>query len=504
MPKNEKGSSFWAMGSGPGDPLFDMRTGGGGHNNSTTTEGPSSSAKYTSVQQEDLSVSAKVNEGQGRDIASKRSSPVKSGKLAVDKGRIKPKGSKISLKKKPIKVTQKGPSATKKPVKGLRKPQARMEQEKAAKKGDDVSVAVLGLGFLGTRIAAEISMLGLNVYAYDAFAPVDRSRKQITEAMMDIFKVADPSLKKQETKYFAALATAKSELLKQGVAEVTQSANGMDSRDVALAARERVFAIQVDQLLQRRLKVCTTIKEAVEKVSLVIEAVVEREDVKIKVFKEVERYCSEDCVITTNTLRIPLSALRRPLMRPNSLVGLRFLSPVLGIPFVEVWCDPPQKKAMAAVVELMAQRAKIVFRFEEPEASEASVRRLRLMGPEARTHQVRSISMLLRHMTRAMTASSARNAGPPSRSAAATKIGGDNACDSTVTWVHDVWAKDQAKGDAMQVCVVCLDAIASVMILPCGHQILCEACAGPLKLCSPVCPVCRVHVTSVVNRVTTY
>ena len=43
-------------------------------------------------------------------------------------------------------------------------------------------------------------------------------------------------------------------------------------------------------------------------------------------------------------------------------------------------------------------------------------------------------------------------------------------------------------------CVICLDAKRSVVLLPCGHQVLCVACAEKLK--NDECPLCRQAITS--------
>jgi len=42
-------------------------------------------------------------------------------------------------------------------------------------------------------------------------------------------------------------------------------------------------------------------------------------------------------------------------------------------------------------------------------------------------------------------------------------------------------------------CVVCLDAPKAVVLVPCGHKCLCEACAERILVGEP-CPVCRVVV----------
>ena len=41
-------------------------------------------------------------------------------------------------------------------------------------------------------------------------------------------------------------------------------------------------------------------------------------------------------------------------------------------------------------------------------------------------------------------------------------------------------------------CVVCMDAPKDCVMVPCGHQCVCEACAQQLtQATTPTCPVCR-------------
>ena len=40
-------------------------------------------------------------------------------------------------------------------------------------------------------------------------------------------------------------------------------------------------------------------------------------------------------------------------------------------------------------------------------------------------------------------------------------------------------------------CVVCLDAVSTVVLLPCKHKCLCDKCYGVLKMQKVRCPLCR-------------
>ncbi len=71
-------------------------------------------------------------------------------------------------------------------------------------------------------------------------------------------------------------------------------------------------------------------------VDLVIEAVVERLDVKQQVFAEVERRVGDDAILATNTSSISIDLIGEKLARPELLVGMHFFNPVHKMPLVEV------------------------------------------------------------------------------------------------------------------------------------------------------------------------
>ncbi len=70
--------------------------------------------------------------------------------------------------------------------------------------------------------------------------------------------------------------------------------------------------------------------------NLVIEAIVERLDVKQQVFAQLEEICAEDTVIATNTSSISVTAIGSSLQRPQNLVGMHFFNPAPIMKLVEV------------------------------------------------------------------------------------------------------------------------------------------------------------------------
>ncbi len=69
---------------------------------------------------------------------------------------------------------------------------------------------------------------------------------------------------------------------------------------------------------------------------LVIEAVVERLDVKRRLFAELEALATADAVLATNTSSLSVTAIAAELRRPERVVGMHFFNPAPVMPLVEV------------------------------------------------------------------------------------------------------------------------------------------------------------------------
>jgi 3-hydroxyacyl-CoA dehydrogenase/enoyl-CoA hydratase/3-hydroxybutyryl-CoA epimerase len=105
---------------------------------------------------------------------------------------------------------------------------------------------------------------------------------------------------------------------------------------------------QAKALFRRRLKSRTLSDAAVSRLLLdakgdhlpradvVIEAVVEKLEVKQKVFKDLESRLKPGAVLATNTSSIMIEKIAEPLADPGRLIGLHFFNPVPQLPLVEV------------------------------------------------------------------------------------------------------------------------------------------------------------------------
>ncbi|MDA1353177.1 MAG: 3-hydroxyacyl-CoA dehydrogenase NAD-binding domain-containing protein [bacterium] len=87
---------------------------------------------------------------------------------------------------------------------------------------------------------------------------------------------------------------------------------------------------------------------------VVIEAIPENIDLKIKIFKELEKEIRPDTIIATNTSALDVDLMAKSLKHPKRFVGMHFFSPVNRMPLVEVI---PSAKTDPAVVQAICDLA---------------------------------------------------------------------------------------------------------------------------------------------------
>jgi 3-hydroxyacyl-CoA dehydrogenase/enoyl-CoA hydratase/3-hydroxybutyryl-CoA epimerase len=76
--------------------------------------------------------------------------------------------------------------------------------------------------------------------------------------------------------------------------------------------------------------------KGIGRADVVIEAIVERLDIKQKLFSDVESKIKPGAVLATNTSSLKLADNSAPMRDPGRLIGLHFVSPVAQMPLVEV------------------------------------------------------------------------------------------------------------------------------------------------------------------------
>jgi 3-hydroxybutyryl-CoA dehydrogenase len=148
-------------------------------------------------------------------------------------------------------------------------------------------LGVVGAGFMGTGIAESAAAAGIEVALYEPIEPqVAKSRERIATS------------------------------LERAVS------GGKRSSEEAEALLARItWSHELDSIADAE---------------LVIEAVVEDIEVKVKTFAELDRLLAQDVVIASNTSSIPIAGLAASTGRPERVLGLHFFSPVPVMKLVEV------------------------------------------------------------------------------------------------------------------------------------------------------------------------
>jgi 3-hydroxyacyl-CoA dehydrogenase / enoyl-CoA hydratase / 3-hydroxybutyryl-CoA epimerase len=95
-------------------------------------------------------------------------------------------------------------------------------------------------------------------------------------------------------------------------------------------------------------------------IDVVIEAVVERMDVKKSVLRETEAVVGPDAVLTSNTSSLSITEMQNALERPGNFLGMHFFNPVHRMPLVEIIRgDATSDEAVATVFRLTTRLGKI-------------------------------------------------------------------------------------------------------------------------------------------------
>ncbi|MFG2121863.1 3-hydroxyacyl-CoA dehydrogenase [Streptomyces sp. NPDC048710] len=113
-----------------------------------------------------------------------------------------------------------------------------------------------------------------------------------------------------------------------------EAAEAIGARLDRLVAKDRLTAADRDAA-RARLTPADSLAELSD-CTLVVEAVLERLDVKQKLLRELEEVVSDDCLLATNTSSLSVTAIGGALVNPGRFVGLHFFNPAPLLPLVEV------------------------------------------------------------------------------------------------------------------------------------------------------------------------
>ena len=128
-----------------------------------------------------------------------------------------------------------------------------------------------------------------------------------------------------------------------------------------LAKKERMTAEDAESAFARITP--TTATADLGPCDLVVEAIVEKLDIKSKILGSLDQTCREDCVFASNTSSISLTRLASASKRPERVIGMHFFNPVPMMKLVEIiralQTSDEVCKAVTEVTERIGKTARV-------------------------------------------------------------------------------------------------------------------------------------------------
>jgi 3-hydroxybutyryl-CoA dehydrogenase len=117
------------------------------------------------------------------------------------------------------------------------------------------------------------------------------------------------------------------ELVAKGLASVEKNLN-------RAVEKEKISRLEMDAILARI--TTTTHLDDMAASDYLVEAAVEREDLKFAIFRELDALCPAHVILATNTSSIPIGRIAAQTSRPEKVIGMHFMNPVPVMKLVEV------------------------------------------------------------------------------------------------------------------------------------------------------------------------
>lgn len=128
--------------------------------------------------------------------------------------------------------------------------------------------------------------------------------------------------------YNVTLADIKEEFVQKGVSEITDGLKKAESKG-------RLNGTSTDQILEN-LNTTTNNAKAVQNADIMIEAVVEKMDIKKQVFQTADKNAPKHCILASNTSTMSISEIAEATQRPEQVIGMHFFNPPILMRLIEV------------------------------------------------------------------------------------------------------------------------------------------------------------------------
>ena len=128
--------------------------------------------------------------------------------------------------------------------------------------------------------------------------------------------------------YKVNLIDISKESLQKGLETISKNLDRM-------VAKEKISETDKKATL-KNIKTFIDIPSGVKDAYLVVEAATENEDLKLKIFDQLDSNCSKDTILATNTSSISITQIASKISNPSRVIGMHFMNPVPVMKLVEI------------------------------------------------------------------------------------------------------------------------------------------------------------------------
>ena len=102
-----------------------------------------------------------------------------------------------------------------------------------------------------------------------------------------------------------------------------------------MVAKEKISNDDKEKTIEN-IRTTTVLADAVKDAELVVEAATENEEIKLKIFQQIDEHAPEGCILASNTSSISITKIGAVTSRPDKVIGMHFMNPVPVMKLVEV------------------------------------------------------------------------------------------------------------------------------------------------------------------------
>ena len=125
-------------------------------------------------------------------------------------------------------------------------------------------------------------------------------------------------------------------------------------------AEKGLIATEEVEKTMNRIRFTNQLSDALATSDLVIEAASENLEIKLSIFKELDKLAPANCILASNTSSISITKLGAATQRPDKVIGMHFMNPVPVMKLVEVIKGYNTSKAVCeGIMDLSKKLGKI-------------------------------------------------------------------------------------------------------------------------------------------------